>query len=179
MPAKLRRLLLSRFLLPLFASAALVCTAPGQPVATGVIEGRVSNTAAGQFLTQVRIVVENSVFETLTNEAGEFRLTGVPAGAVTLRATAAGLDAQTMRLTVAAGQTTQNRVDKLQGRVDANAERVSTASAAVETGRIRCATWPARPRPVTPVTRPQKRGPAAGVDGAVAQRHVAQSRGGA
>ncbi len=95
--------------LAVFAACLALCRSlPAQAPATGVIEGRVSNTAAGQFLKQVRIVVENSAFETLTNEAGEFRLTGVPSGAVTLRATAAGLDAQTMRLTVAAGQTTRH-----------------------------------------------------------------------
>lgn len=107
MPVTFPRRFFSHLVLPLLASAALGCSALGQSVATGVIEGRVANAAAGQFLKQVRIVVENSVFETLTNEAGEFRLTGVPAGAVTLRATAAGLEAQTLRLTVAAGQTTR------------------------------------------------------------------------
>ena len=95
--------------LSVFAMGLAICgSLPAQAPATGVIEGRVSNLVAGQFLKQVRIVVENSAFETLTNEAGDFRLTGVPAGAVRVRATAAGLDGQTMRLTVAAGQTTRH-----------------------------------------------------------------------
>lgn len=75
-----------------------------QAVATGTIEGRVSNSAAGQFLKQVHVVVEGTVYEALTNEAGEFRLTGLPAGAVTLRVSATGLAPQTARLAVTAGQ---------------------------------------------------------------------------
>lgn len=72
--------------------------------ATGSIEGRVSNSAAGTNLKQVRVAIEGTVFEALTNEAGEFRLMGVPAGEVTLRVSAAGLAPQTARVNVAAGQ---------------------------------------------------------------------------
>jgi iron complex outermembrane receptor protein len=120
----------------LLVTSALLLLTPlrlaAQSVATGTIEGRVANTAAGQFLKQVRIVVENSVFETLTNEAGEFRLTGVPVGAVTLRATAAGLDAQMIRLTVAAGQTTRHDFNL----AASDAPTASTAAARAEVVKL-------------------------------------------
>ncbi|WP_414662450.1 TonB-dependent receptor [Horticoccus sp. 23ND18S-11] len=82
-----------------------------QSTATGVIEGRVSHSAGGLFLKQVRIVVEGSALETFTNEAGEFRLAGVPAGSATLRATVAGFAAQTARVSLAAGQTVRHDFD--------------------------------------------------------------------
>jgi TonB-dependent receptor len=91
--------------LPLFA---LCCLAPaplaGQAANAGAIEGRVANSAAGTNLKQVRIVVEGTALETLTDEAGEFRLVAVPAGEVTVRASVAGLAPRTTRVRVAAGQ---------------------------------------------------------------------------
>jgi hypothetical protein len=39
----------------------------------------------------VRVVVEGTAFEAFTNESGEYRLMGVPAGEVTLRATVGGM----------------------------------------------------------------------------------------
>ncbi|MDO8543112.1 MAG: carboxypeptidase regulatory-like domain-containing protein [Opitutaceae bacterium] len=94
---------------------ALTCLASlplaAQSVNTGVIEGRVSNSAAGTNLKQVRIAIEGTAFETLTNEAGEFRVAGVPAGEVTLRATVAGLAPQSARVRVAAGQTARQDFD--------------------------------------------------------------------
>ncbi len=76
-----------------------------QAAATGTIEGRVSNAAAGTFLKQVRIVVEGTTLEAYSNEAGEFRVAGVPVGASSLRASIAGFGAQTARVNVVAGQT--------------------------------------------------------------------------
>ncbi len=82
-----------------------------QSTNTGTIEGRVSNSAAGTFLKQVRIVVEGTALETYSNEAGDFRVVGVPAGAASLRATVAGFAAQTVRIIVAAGQTARHDFD--------------------------------------------------------------------
>jgi hypothetical protein len=78
--------------------------AVAQTANTGAIEGRVSNSVAGNYLKQVRITVEGTALETFTNEAGEFRLTGVPAGEVALRASVSGLGQQSARVRVAAGQ---------------------------------------------------------------------------
>jgi iron complex outermembrane recepter protein len=96
-----------------FATAltTLVGTAFAQSASSGAIEGRVSNSTAGSFLKQVRVVVEGSALETFSNQAGEFRLAGVPAGAISLRATVAGFAAQTARVSVAAGQTVRQDFD--------------------------------------------------------------------
>lgn len=96
-------------------AVALVWVAPlrlgAQTANTGSIEGRVIHAAAGHNLKQVRVVVEGTVFETFSDEAGEFRLTGVPAGEVTLRASVAGLGQQTARVRVVPGQAARHDFD--------------------------------------------------------------------
>jgi iron complex outermembrane receptor protein len=97
-----RRLLataLAALAFPLLASLL-----SAQSANTGTIEGRVANAAAGTNLKQVRIVVEGTALETLTDEAGEFRLDAVPAGEITVRASVAGLAPRSARVRVAAGQ---------------------------------------------------------------------------
>ena len=99
------RLIASAFLLLVSGRVA------AQTAAAGIIEGRVANAAAGTNLKQVRVVVEGTVLEALSDDAGEFRLVGVPAGEVTLRATVAGLAPQTARVRVVAGQTARQDFD--------------------------------------------------------------------
>jgi TonB-dependent receptor len=111
MNTKIRLRDLSHFMLLLLMGAALVGTALAQSASTGVIEGRVSNSAAGNYIKQVRIAVEGTAFEALTNEAGEFRLGAVPAGEITLRASVAGLSTQSARVRIAAGQTVRQDFD--------------------------------------------------------------------
>lgn len=105
-PHLLRRLFLFGASASLIASAAFSQTAP-----TGTIEGRISNSAAGNYLKQVRVTAEGTAFETFSDEAGEFRLTGVPAGEVTLRASVAGLGQQTARVAVTAGRVVRRDFD--------------------------------------------------------------------
>lgn len=91
-----------------FAAAAFLILAPlrlaAQTASTGTIAGRVSNSAAGIYLKQVRVVAEGTAFEAYTDESGEFRLVNVPAGEITLRVSAAGRDQQTARVSVVPGQ---------------------------------------------------------------------------
>jgi hypothetical protein len=76
-----------------------------QTAATGTIEGRVLNATSGNYLNNVRVVVKDTVLEASTNENGEYRITGVPAGSASISATFTGLVPQTRNVTVAAGQT--------------------------------------------------------------------------
>jgi iron complex outermembrane recepter protein len=82
-----------------------------QTANTGIVEGRISNSAAGSYLRQVRILVEGRAVETFTDESGEFRLAGVPAGEVSLRISAAGFAPQTARISVPSGQTVRRDFD--------------------------------------------------------------------
>jgi iron complex outermembrane receptor protein len=100
-----------------FALATLIvlpllsAIASAQTANTGTLEGRVSNSVAGSYLKQVRVTVEGTALETFTNEAGEFRISGVPAGEVAVRASVAGLGQQSARVRLAAGQVARQDFD--------------------------------------------------------------------
>jgi len=71
----------------------------------GTLEGRVLNLTSQSYLTNARITVDGTTLEAFTDEAGEFRLAGVPAGEVSVRVFFTGLAPQMMRVAVSAGQT--------------------------------------------------------------------------
>lgn len=74
---------------------------------TGSVEGRVLNTGNGRYVGNVRVTVEGTALEALTNEFGEYRLSGVPAGEAQVRAAVSGLDSKVMTVSVTAGQPTK------------------------------------------------------------------------
>jgi TonB-dependent receptor len=87
---------------------ALVChgqTAPG-----GVIEGRVQNATTGDYLPNARVSLRGTEVVVLTDEGGQFRLTGVPAGTATLRVRFGGFAEREVPVTVSAGATTQQDI---------------------------------------------------------------------
>ena len=69
----------------------------------GVIEGRVANNATGSFLEGVRLSIEGTTLEAATDSDGNYRLTGVPAGTVRVRAFYTGMVVQTATVQVTAG----------------------------------------------------------------------------
>ena len=71
--------------------------------ATGTISGRVLNATNGQYLKNARVTVEGTTLEALTGEFGEYRISGVPAGAVTVRATYGALPPVSLTVAVTAG----------------------------------------------------------------------------
>jgi TonB-dependent receptor len=70
----------------------------------GSIAGRVLNETSGSYLNNARVVVPGTGLEAFTNDSGEYRLNGVPAGPVQLAVSFTGLRAQTATVQVAAGQ---------------------------------------------------------------------------
>ncbi len=78
---------------------------------TGTIEGRVLNATSGSYLNNVRVAVKDSLLETVTNQNGEYRISGVPAGTVHLNASFTGLTPQARTITVGAGQTVRADFD--------------------------------------------------------------------
>jgi TonB-dependent receptor len=91
----------------LCALAFLLAGAPAGRAAgaggTGTIEGRVLNVASRSFIAHAQITIEGTSLVTFTDDAGEYRLSGVPAGSAHVRAFFTGLDAQTAQVNVAAG----------------------------------------------------------------------------
>ena len=72
---------------------------------SGTIEGRVLNASSGAYLKNVKITVKGATIEAFTDENGEYRLTGVPAGDVPITAFHTGLLPQVSTAKVTAGST--------------------------------------------------------------------------
>jgi TonB-linked SusC/RagA family outer membrane protein len=92
---------------------AAVGLAPSALVAqatTGTITGRVVDRETRQPLVAVQVFVSPTRGAT-TNEAGEYRITGVPAGTVTVRTRRIGFAAASQTATVAAGGTAVVNLD--------------------------------------------------------------------
>lgn len=94
-------------MLVLAAVHVLPATAPAQAGPVGTIEGRALNTATGEHLEFVRITIAGTEFEALTDATGRYRLGGVPAGSVTLRAFHTGMPEQARTVDVSPGQTAE------------------------------------------------------------------------
>ena len=97
-------LLLPVLLLALLLRPANVLRA--QPAAIGTLEGRVFDSARGEYLENAHLTVEGSGIETLSDATGQFRLAKVPAGAVRVRVFFTGLGSLTETVEVAAGRAT-------------------------------------------------------------------------
>ena len=78
---------------------------------TGAIEGRVLNRISGSYLSNVRIAIEGSTREAVTDQNGAYRLAGIPAGEARVRATYIGLGEQTEVVRVAPGQSVERNFE--------------------------------------------------------------------
>jgi len=72
---------------------------------TAALNGRVQNEATGQYLNNARVTVKGTDIATFTDETGTFRLSGLPAGPVTLEAFYSGLDPIQVTVELRAGET--------------------------------------------------------------------------
>ena len=70
----------------------------------GVVRGRIFNTATGEYVRNAEIRVEGTTIVAYSEDDGDFRLTGVPAGDVTVVVKYTGLQESKAVATVAAGQ---------------------------------------------------------------------------
>lgn len=99
------RALTTRLFVPLLALA--VSLAPGsasaQTEATGTITGRVLNLDTASYLNNARVRVAGTTIQALTNQFGEYRLTNVPAGQVTLDVFYTGIPTRQVTVTVPPG----------------------------------------------------------------------------
>ena len=89
-------------------NASVAAPAPATAVrarGAGTLEGRVLNLTSKSYLTNARITIEGTTLGAFTDESGEFRLVGVPAGEVNVRVFFTGLAPQTVRVAVSAGET--------------------------------------------------------------------------
>lgn len=83
---------------------ALALVGPAHAQSTGTVTGRVVDAETNAPLPGVNITIQNSDMGASTNEAGQFRLTGVPDGQAVLRAHFVGYRTLDRSLTVEAGK---------------------------------------------------------------------------
>lgn len=101
---------LFRRALSLVLACALAASLAAQSAGTGSIEGRVFDTRRAQYLETARITIEGSKQETFTDATGQYRLTGVPAGKVTLKIFYTGRGSLTEVMSLAPGETVQRDI---------------------------------------------------------------------
>ena len=85
----------------------LALAGPGAVTAqtpTGAIEGTITDAASGQPLNDAAVSVVGTAFSALTNTAGRYSLSGVPAGEHTVKVVIIGYATQEKQVTVTAGQ---------------------------------------------------------------------------
>ena len=75
-----------------------------QQIGSGSVRGRILNTATGEYVRNAEIRVEGTTIVTYSEDGGNFRLTGVPAGDVTVVVKYTGLQESRAATTVVAGE---------------------------------------------------------------------------
>jgi iron complex outermembrane receptor protein len=101
------------FLLALVLVTSLAAQPGGPPVearvALGVLEGRVANAVTGAYLNHARMAVRGTGTEVLTDEAGFFRIVGLPPGEHMLEIYYTGLDRYSAVVKLEAGRVTEHQ----------------------------------------------------------------------
>src|SRR5688572_11749379 len=82
---------------------------------TGVVEGRVFNTATGEYVRNAEVRLQGTNQTVYSGDGGRYRMVNVPAGQATLAVEYVGYPAVTSAVNVSAGQTAQHNFDLVQG----------------------------------------------------------------
>lgn len=77
-------------------------------IPAGIVEGRVLNTATGEYLEKARLTVAGTALEVFSGPSGEFRLSPVPAGELRVTVFYTGTVPLTEVISVAAGATVRH-----------------------------------------------------------------------
>ena len=80
--------------------AVLAVSIFGGQAMAAVVQGTVINQNTRRFLERATVQVQGTAFQTLTDQDGSFRLTGLPAGTHTVVASYSGLETVTQTITV-------------------------------------------------------------------------------
>src|SRR4029450_13571363 len=87
------------------AAFVLAFASDGAAQATGIIEGKVTETGSGRPLAGAQVFVAGTTVGSVTNERGEYRITAAPARQVELRVRLIGYSPINRTVVVTAGQT--------------------------------------------------------------------------
>jgi hypothetical protein len=111
------RIVAAALLLTSVVASASAQTAPSPPArttstaTTGSISGRVQNEATSQYLNNARITVKGTNLTAFTDDFGNYRLSRVPGGNVTLQVFYSGLDPQEVTVNLSPGQSVERDIN--------------------------------------------------------------------
>ena len=91
-------------IITLRANTSASAPRPQAGVGSGIVRGRVLNTATGEYVRNAEVRVEGTSIVSFSEDDGDFRLTGVPAGDVSVLVKYAGLQESRTVITVTPGQ---------------------------------------------------------------------------
>jgi iron complex outermembrane receptor protein len=100
-----------RLLCTLALAASLILPEAHAQDGTGSITGRVLNLGNNKYVGNAVVTVEGTEIQTLTNDYGEYRLNGVPAGEARVKVVSGGLDTQVVTITVPAGSAVSQDIE--------------------------------------------------------------------
>ncbi len=86
-------------------AAMLVPAVAAHAQATGTIAGRVTDRATQQPIADAQVLIVGTTRRARTSDAGQYRLTGVPAGTVRVRVLRLGYEADTRTLSITGNET--------------------------------------------------------------------------
>jgi TonB-dependent receptor len=96
---------------PLAAQPTHAAAAETQPQSTGVVYGRVQNSATGQYLNNARVSIKGTDIVAFTDESGSYRLTRVPLGAAMLEVFYTGMGTRQVPVTLQGGTALEQNVE--------------------------------------------------------------------
>jgi len=122
----------------LLAAAVIAALVPAsaQAQATGIVEGRVIEQGSGRPLASAQVFVAGTTVGTITAPNGTYRIIGVPARTVEVRARLIGFSPMNKQATVTAGQTATVNFDMAVSALQLEQVVVTGSGQAVEVKRL-------------------------------------------
>ena len=126
------------------------------PAATGVVEGRITESVSGRPLANVQIGIVGTTLGATTAPTGTFRIAGVPAGTRDVRIRLIGHAPVDRRVTVAAGQTLRLDVPLSQAATSLAEVVVTGTGERVEVRKLGNTIAVVKPPEVAPINSPSE-----------------------
>jgi len=120
----------------LCAAAPVAAHAQGAGTSTGTIKGTVVEATTSRPITDVQVSIEGTGHGAVTSQDGQFTITGITPGAVTVRARRIGFTSTTVPATVTAGSTTPVTIQLREAAISLDQVVVTGTAGATEKRKV-------------------------------------------
>ncbi len=140
----------------LLAAAALVCAiaSDGAAQTTGTITGKVTEQGTGRPLSGAQVFVAGTTVGSVTDDGGEYRITGAPARQVEVRVRLIGFAPIDRTVTVVAGETATLNIELGVSALQLDQVVVTGTGAQVEVKKLGNTVATIQPPAIAPITSP-------------------------